>query len=351
MRAPSPEVPFIYLRLLCSILTDRGYDCSGWLKRAEIGPARLLQPDVMVTLSQVERFLAAVEMGTGCSDWGFWLGKSLKLTSHGAMGFMLINCDTLGEVFTLGARYYRMTNPLYVLKLAEYDKIVTGTFSRAYVLPERTRRFYDEAIAVSVYEQMLPFFKDRTPRVWEFRLGIAAPPHLAAYAELRGARFVFGDVDSDGVTFHLDRGCLGMKNEMADAHSRAIAEEICHRRCQQLDQEQGWADWVARALRAAEGTRPSQGDLAALLYMSPRTLERALAREGSSFKDIYEQVGFERARELLDERRHSISSIAERLGYSGIGAFSRAFKRRCGVTPSEYLAREEKSRGRERARH
>lgn len=85
--------------------------------------------------------------------------------------------------------------------------------------------------------------------------------------------------------------------------------------------------------------RPTQAELAKLLHMSARTLERALNRKGSSFKDIYEKVGFERASDMLDERRISISQISERLGYSNLGAFSRAFKRRSGMTPSEFIRR------------
>jgi AraC-like DNA-binding protein len=262
----------------------------------------------------------------------------LKLTSHGAVGFAMINGETVGDVVRMCSRYYRLMNPLYSLTLVPHGRLVAIEFRRAMAVPERCRRFYEETIAVSIYQQLVPFLKERPPRHFEIRLGMPAPPHVAAYAELRGANVIFGDADNDGVTMYLDTECLDIRNPLADANSREIAEELCRRRCAELDQRHGWADWVAKALRTADGSRPTQSDLASLLHMSPRTLERALAREGASFKDIYERVGFERACEMLCERRHSISAIAERLGYSSIGAFSRAFKRRSGLTPSEYLA-------------
>lgn len=338
MRPPSPNVPFIYLRLLCFVLTEQGYDGGAWLARAGIDAKALLNPEAMVNLSQVERFLGEVELGTGRRDWGFHLGKTLKLTSHGTVGFLLVNGDTLGDVMHLCSRYYRMMNPLYVVQIEEHAGLITANFRSALSLPERCRRFYDETIAVSVYQQMMPFFRARRPRRFEIRLSMAEPDHVAYYTELSGARFRFGDADIDGVSVSFDADCLAIPNPLADSGSRAIAEEICRRRCHELDESHGWADWVSKALHTAEGKRPTQAELADLLHMSPRTLERALAREGTSFKEIYERVGHERACAMLREGRLSVSAIAERLGYSSIGAFSRAFKRRDGATPSEYAS-------------
>ena len=58
----------------------------------------------------------------------------------------------------------------------------------------------------------------------------------------------------------------------------------------------------------------------------------------------------QKARHLLDtiSPETTILDVALRCGYEDQGAFGRAFKRFFGITPSEYLARNEKNRSKTR---
>ncbi len=80
---------------------------------------------------------------------------------------------------------------------------------------------------------------------------------------------------------------------------------------------------------------PSAADVAAEVAMSTRTLNRRLLKEGSSLIAIMEEVRIARAKALLMESDLPLSSIAHKVGYSGLSTFSRAFKRMTGQAPSE----------------
>ena len=69
---------------------------------------------------------------------------------------------------------------------------------------------------------------------------------------------------------------------------------------------------------------------------SPRTLQRRLAREGTSFQEVLD--GFRRimAADLLDHPNLAIKEIAFLLGYSDLSAFYRAFRRWHGQAPDAY---------------
>lgn len=342
MPMPIAPIPVIYHRLLCELVRRHGYDCRPWL--ADIGLSlEALQPsDATLTLSQVEALQAAIETHTARADWGFLVGREIKLTTHGAVGFALVAGERLGQVLEMAARYYRLTNPLYVMRVENDGRLVTVRFTPATTLSPRLRAYYEECIAVSCYFQVLPFI-DKAPTHFEIRMRHATPTHAACFGELTLTRCRFGDPDEAGVAIHFDSALLARPNPLGDPATRALAEDMLQRRVAELDKHSGWRNWVTTALRTAENVRPTQAELASLLHMSPRTLERALAREGVSFKEIYEQVGHARACELLDEGRYSVSEIAQRLGYSNIGAFSRAFKRRSGASPTDYLARQRAS--------
>ena len=67
-----------------------------------------------------------------------------------------------------------------------------------------------------------------------------------------------------------------------------------------------------------------------------RTLQRRLADEGLTFSSLVSEVRFKRACELLVDRSRRIHEIATELGYSDPANFTRAFKTRAGITPTEY---------------
>ena len=73
-----------------------------------------------------------------------------------------------------------------------------------------------------------------------------------------------------------------------------------------------------------------------LLGVSARTLQRQLGEAGVTYRDLVEQVRMERALHLIFESSDSVTDIALDLGYSDITSFTRAFRRWCGVAPSNF---------------
>jgi AraC-like DNA-binding protein len=78
--------------------------------------------------------------------------------------------------------------------------------------------------------------------------------------------------------------------------------------------------------------------LAERLGVSPRTVQRRLREAGLSHRTLVRGLRLELARNALDGPRLSQQQIARTLGYSGAGAFHRAFKRWSGITPGEARA-------------
>jgi AraC-like DNA-binding protein len=70
--------------------------------------------------------------------------------------------------------------------------------------------------------------------------------------------------------------------------------------------------------------------------MSVATLRRRLADEGTTFSSVVEEVRRNLAREYLCSGQASVGEVAGHLGFSGVAAFGRAFKRWTGSTPSDY---------------
>jgi len=74
--------------------------------------------------------------------------------------------------------------------------------------------------------------------------------------------------------------------------------------------------------------------------MSPQTLRRKLAAEGTSLREIRETVLRDAAVTALVQGEEPIAEIAERMGFSEPSAFTRAFRRWTGSPPSAYRSSE-----------
>ena len=77
-------------------------------------------------------------------------------------------------------------------------------------------------------------------------------------------------------------------------------------------------------------------DIAKRLHMNRQTLYRRLKAEDQNFKDLLDHIRQAKAMELIQDRNMSLGEIAYYLGFSEISAFSRAFKRWTGETPTHY---------------
>jgi AraC-like DNA-binding protein len=82
--------------------------------------------------------------------------------------------------------------------------------------------------------------------------------------------------------------------------------------------------------------RHSGDDLAQLLAMHRRTLNRRLKAEGITFQRVLDEVRFEIARDLLANSNVHLDDVAATLGYAAVTPFMRTFRRWSGTTPGQW---------------
>ena len=91
---------------------------------------------------------------------------------------------------------------------------------------------------------------------------------------------------------------------------------------------------VEIAIRSLIGTTfCTQPDVARLFGIGPKTLQRQLARQGTSFAELTDRTRERIARDLLSESDIAVSSIAGLLGYASTSPFTTAVRRWTGMAP------------------
>ncbi len=92
-------------------------------------------------------------------------------------------------------------------------------------------------------------------------------------------------------------------------------------------------------LRDALPEMPELPETAAALRMTPRTLNRRLEDEGSSFRAIKDALRRDIALARITKTSQPVSAIAAELGFADASAFFRAFVNWTGLSPSAYRRR------------
>ena len=123
----------------------------------------------------------------------------------------------------------------------------------------------------------------------------------------------------------------------ADATLARILEEHAHVLAARLQTAPtDFAGTVQRAIMAALPESAEEESVARSLHMSRRTLQRKLADEGTSFREVLDGVRRGLAESYLADRTVSIPEVAFLLGFSEQSSFHRAFQRWTGSAPGRW---------------
>jgi len=94
-----------------------------------------------------------------------------------------------------------------------------------------------------------------------------------------------------------------------------------------------YATRVAQAIALPDTTLESVGRA---LHASPRTVQRWLEAEGTSFSEVLDGARAALARTLLREGDLPLAEVAARVGFSDVAPFTRAFRRWTGTPPGMF---------------
>ena len=189
------------------------------------------------------------------------------------------------------------------------------------------------AMTVAMTETMLTGASRQTRRPTVVHFRHWRPDGLAVYRRFFLAPVQFSS-SFDG--FACSRASLDAPWPWARKAMTEHAEKLL-RMVEIKPQDTPMSDRVARALMLMLPTgRVSLPNVAAALGSKPRSLQRMLEKEGTSFGELLNKDRRKLARRYLANESHSVSAVAELTGYSSPSAFGRWFSSEFGLAPREW---------------
>jgi AraC-like DNA-binding protein len=161
----------------------------------------------------------------------------------------------------------------------------------------------------------------------------ARPPIIDDYERIWRAPLRFGAeqnrliFDADSIERVLDTGNPELARQSDAISSRYLAR---------IERSNVVARVREVLTQRLQGGEPSQEEVAEVLNVSARTLQRKLGDSGTTFKEILDETRHAMAVACLSSPEHSVSEITYLLGFSCSSSFTRAFRRWTGRSPSDW---------------
>jgi len=322
-------LPAAYPRLLQDIVADAGGDPLAVLAGTGLDPAQLLDPEVRVPSASAARMVRNAIQATGNAGIGIEYGLRLRITAHGFLGFAALSSATLGEALTLLLRYSDVRTRDIGFVLAEEGQRSLLRFVESHDLGPLRRMYYEclmvghAAVAGALLGRALPDCE-----LW-FEWG--EPDYFAGYRErLPPTRF---GMPCNQIV--VPTASLRQRLPAADPVAQRLAmEQVRRELALTLRAPENLAERVRAELCLGAEGYPGLEDVAARLFLSPRTLKRRLKACGTGFQALREDARRRDATRLMENPDLSLQQIAYALGYADPPSFTRAFRRWTGQAPS-----------------
>jgi len=320
------------------MMADLGLDADASLRAQGCDPGLFADPDNVIEFRAIGRLLDYIAETTECLYPGLEIGRRGGLEVAGAVGRAVRLAPDIGTALRALSLYLHLHDrgsapylwtgghqaifgyTLYCADLVGADQIHDGAIAIAC-------NMIRELAGQAWQPTEIRLFRQRPAHVGPFGEHFRAPLRFASHQ----AAIIFPVADLEHPCIHAD----------TESYARALAEL----EAMDLALGVGLADKISRVLRRMLITLVSAGDpmpdraaIAQLFALHPRTLNRRLRAEGTSFSTLLAHARYDIARQLLRDTGLPVQDIASVLGYAGTGPFNHAFRQWSGTTPSRWRA-------------
>lgn len=311
-------------------MSAAGIDTAEWVDRrmAELDEAETTAKELAMLLDAAAEHLAEPHVALR-------LPRELAYRRYDGVALASVAAATAEEVLHVHAEYGRLVFP-------QLDAVVRTDDSSIHL--EASFRGYPRGLGVRVesYVVMLVLHRCRRggaalvpSRVF---LSAARPREIASLTDAFETQEIAFGSERFGVSIALEDARRPLPG--GDTALMGTAEQLARAALGAAPRAGALRESVAARIESRLPGIVTADDVAALMHMSARTLQRRLESEGTSFTEVLDRVRERSARRLLADHSLGLAEIAHRAGFADLATFSRAFKRWTGIPPGAFRRRQ-----------
>lgn len=261
------------------------------------------------------------------------IGLAARVSVYGFLGYALQTAPTLRAALSIAANFPALIANGFVLSVEDSGNgraaIVFDSYNGAHDL----RTPYAE-LAVSSFKRSCSDIMGRDlPLLGVTFQGKETVEHTQRCAQLLECRVTH---HQPGNRMEFEALYLDYPLPLADPVSHQEVLQACQRQNSEYAAEREWLVQVKTILESSLQEPLSLEGVAKRMHCSARTLRRQLNLLKTSYRQLLDDVRFEKAKAMLKQGTYPTDQIAEMLGFCDGGGFRRAFQRWSGHAPGAY---------------
>lgn len=315
-----------------ALLATMGVDALPLLRAAGLARDALSQPEHVVPLRKVVRFMIGCAARTGRPHFGLLAGQSASLEQYGLIGLRMKHAPSVGTAWRGLTLTLQLNGRANVPALTIRDRVAVLSFTPYRHDSEGISHIMDFTLATACTAMRTLCGPKWAPA--EVHLAHRSPVDIRPYLQCFKAPVHFG---TGRTALLFPATLLNQRVSGADPLKRKSIEQTIADVLRRQDLE--LPDKVRRALfsQMTQDDMSIEG-VARLLGIHKRTLNRRLAENDTSFARVLAEVRFQIARQLLADTDLPLVDIAATLNYTDTSTFSRAFRAWAQMPPSKWRA-------------
>ena len=308
-----------------------GLDVEALLRSAGLSREALASVEARISPAAADRFWEAAYLQSGDPLLALHVAMALPPGSYRVLHYVCAHAPTLGEALERVTRYFPLVDARVGWRIEPGEPVAlcmqVAEFPGGVPLPAA-----EYTLGAILVESRAATGLDWRPLRIELEREVAAPIR-GAHARAFGCPVVYGAARTAMI---VEQRAWDQRVPLADAALFSLLDRHADALSSAVPRGPLLLTRLRQAMAARLGAdRPlSMAALARDLGMGPRTLQRRLVAEGSTFGDVLDEVRAAVARRLLADPEMALSEVALLLGYADQSAFSRAFRRWTGTTPA-----------------
>lgn len=325
----TPKIAIQTLRSLLYYAERQGQSCDHQLQSLPFSHEQLNSSRLLVDVSLYEAQLASLSKLLEDNALGFHLGQEFQPDRWGILGYIAVTSSSIDDALQAQYAYQSLSG-----NMGTPYKVVVDDITHVQWVPS-----YD--CSYHMAEQIITGLVTMARYLTNDQL--YSPEQVCFTHECMGNKEDYEAYFNCPVKFQQDSNEVLVKTENLNKplfRSDVELNRLLRNRADTLLVELTESspvdvirDYVLKTLPTHV---PEIEEVASVLNVSSRTLQRKLKEQGLSFSGLLDSIRKELAITYLTQTESSLLFISQRLGFSEQSAFQRAFKRWTGTTPNHF---------------
>ena len=321
------------LRGFVPLVERLGGDARALLQRFGIPADALARDDGLIPITAHDLMLDAAAAELGCPDLGLRLAEEQDLSILGPLAVAIESSSSVAEALTLASKFLFVHSPALHIGVEEDPHGTPAVVAITYRKSLRESPYSPQAteLGIALLHRISITLLGESTGLRSVGVAHAPLSPVGRYTDHFGVDVRFNATVS---ALRVDRHVLDTSFAEADETIRQIA--LAHLMSTHTDPDEQAAVRVRQALADGLGSAPSTlAQVARVLAVHPRTLQRQLSREETSFDLILDDIRRTTATHLITRTDIPFVQVAGLVGLSEQSALSRAVRRWSGMSPRE----------------